>query len=854
MLQLMSFWYACATRTIGKTQYTGHIDHNFKGLHFKMSNLQWPKMRKKATPPSSLKLLFAAAVLSFYSVTAFTQNLNVASDQVTVSSGGFGPSALTINNTTGIVTSVTLPVASVSGGTATPNFSFTMASSGVSDGTYTFKAGFVIDDDNSARRLEISIPSISMVFSASGATLAGSVPAGSSVNVRGRASDNTTQVSASLSNALFSFSGSTLSFDSGNQVTEIQGKGGILGDIATTISANGAYSYKVVLKQLSGPATLNFGTISGAFNALGCAPANAFELGSNASSFSGGFGVQGQFKIVAGAFGAAPTAFSSTCTTEIASGGGGGTTPAATTDASITAAADDLTAATTPAAVEAAVDSANELATDLATQIASGDATVENGVSLLETLNTGLGVIGTSTASGETIDPVKVTNTLNSISSVITAAAGQDPTPEQVTALQSVVVTTLSNLINATPTGADTEQADALIAQVSGLLAQVSSLPGSTVTASLATGARAISLDTIQKSSSSLNSKFNTGFSAQSTAAQMRLALESSSVKSSKRRIVHRSLRQKAPRMRGRKTRFTVPQATTASLATPATSSATIQAITSAPDLGYDPATITVETSSGSISAQDTVLNALGVDGATATFNGTNSTVLISANGIQVPVYVTQAYIHDAELFADGVSADPSGSLVLTSAGISVDAVPASRDPVSFLTALENASLAIDLTSSGIITLTAQTGERLSASFGFENVAIGTLGASPVTFTLPSGDPASADYVIGVNYSDGTTQKLQPALNAADMLDSAAVLGAFLSTDLSTGILSDGNGTRLRPDYYVNSVTNADANFWGANKDSFGIAYLRDTDFNSDGILDIEVITSDGKQVLYVLP
>ena len=64
-----------------------------------------------------------------------------------------------------------------------PVFSYTLESSAVPDGVYTFRAGFVIDDDNSSRRIEISIPGITMTFA--GGVLSGSI-ASTPVTVLGR--------------------------------------------------------------------------------------------------------------------------------------------------------------------------------------------------------------------------------------------------------------------------------------------------------------------------------------------------------------------------------------------------------------------------------------------------------------------------------------------------------------------------------------------------------------------------------------------------------------------------------------------------------------------------------------------
>lgn len=130
--------------------------------------------------------LIAGFLLAGTAIPVLAQNLSVTGNSVTVTSGAsVSPSALPIS-ANGIVTTTTITSAGgVTGASAIPNFTYTLASTGVTDGTYTFRAGFVIDDNNSARRMEISIPSLTMTFSSSGTVLAGSVPAGSTVKVLG---------------------------------------------------------------------------------------------------------------------------------------------------------------------------------------------------------------------------------------------------------------------------------------------------------------------------------------------------------------------------------------------------------------------------------------------------------------------------------------------------------------------------------------------------------------------------------------------------------------------------------------------------------------------------------------------
>ncbi|MDX1492361.1 MAG: hypothetical protein R3332_13855, partial [Pseudohongiellaceae bacterium] len=92
--------------------------------------------------------LTTACLFTGLGVFAQAQDLNVQNGAITVT----GESAFSANPTvasTGLVSQVTgIPLAT---NQLVPGFSFTLLNEGVADGTYTFRIGMTVDDDNSQR-------------------------------------------------------------------------------------------------------------------------------------------------------------------------------------------------------------------------------------------------------------------------------------------------------------------------------------------------------------------------------------------------------------------------------------------------------------------------------------------------------------------------------------------------------------------------------------------------------------------------------------------------------------------------------------------------------------------------------
>ena len=210
------------------------------------------------------------------------------------------------------------------GSSEVPIFSIDLVSDGAPDGTYEFTVGLILADENSSRRLEISVPLISLNLTGSpSSSLAGSANAQTLTVLARNSSGSIVVVAAVPSSGLFTFSGSTLNLDVNTFLSRLTAAGGTLANaISSFILTSGNFAYAVFFKQInigSSPASLIFGfNAGGAFTQYPCTDGSAFVLNSGAlaSTFAGAPAVQGQFQFSgsSGLLAGDPAVFDGTCT------------------------------------------------------------------------------------------------------------------------------------------------------------------------------------------------------------------------------------------------------------------------------------------------------------------------------------------------------------------------------------------------------------------------------------------------------------------------------------------------------------------------------------------------------------
>ena len=218
-----------------------------------------------------VKLLLTGSFLLFPLTHANAQQgpqLGLTGNMLMVSDADadFGPVDVSVSTDGVIDPIVDIPS---SGPLSMPAFSFGLDRAGefaytlgtgsptVSSSSYRFRAGMVIDEPGSMRRLELDIPIVNMDIGSNG-TLTGTIPP-QDFNVWGRNADGQTVAAASLPiNTGISFNHNTFQFDADVFIERIESGGGLLAgvrNVINTIEARGAtFDYSLVLKQVKDPA------------------------------------------------------------------------------------------------------------------------------------------------------------------------------------------------------------------------------------------------------------------------------------------------------------------------------------------------------------------------------------------------------------------------------------------------------------------------------------------------------------------------------------------------------------------------------------------------------------------------
>jgi hypothetical protein len=112
------------------------------------------------------------------------------------------------------------------------------------------------------------------------------------------------------------------------------------------------------------------------------------------------------------------------------------------------------------------------------------------------------------------------------------------------------------------------------------------------------------------------------------------------------------------------------------------------------------------------------------------------------------------------------------------------------------------------------------------------------------------GDESSLDYTLEVHHPAGIIETLQPVMLDSALIRSVnSVDGLSLSVDRATGVI-DVSGMQFRPSYTTSALRAGEAAYLDREGDAAGVAYYLG-DRNKDGIQDVTIYTSLGKQVLY---
>lgn len=861
---------------------------------------------------TALRLGVAAAVSLAGAATATAGELGVNGNTVNVSIGdpnaaqpaGF-PKAVSINSNGILDTVANIP--NTPGGLNFPTFSFTLEASSVTNGTYVFDAGIMIDDDSSDRRLEIFIPDVTMVFSNNGGTLVGSV-GNNPIIASGRNVDGSISFTAiNVVNDLAGFDGSTLAFDAAEQITALQNGGGVLADITSTISTVNDYSYAVVLKQKTGPETLEFGlNARSSFDSFSCVAGSDVFIIDSENRISGQFptananyGLQGQFNFDGSSTGSL-SPFDVTCAEDVAV-----VTPPVPGDPDpVDEVTDDIENVVVPTDaspeelanvandLDAAVDNAAATAANVIASLNSGGTNTQEALDIIEALSTSLSRAGDITAAGGDVDSGTINESTQLIASVLEALP-TTLTPAQKTQVATLTQTALTNTqrtIDSTLNVVETRQ---LTRNLSSVLAASAAASGDLSDETIST-TRAIQQSLIQE-----------------TLAQTATKVGATNGDGSNITFVDEAATETL--LSGNPTLLS-EVVNTVGITVPGAEvddNGLLEATSTATDGGDTAETVGVrvsfifydfynaedetfyETVAGGCTADNIEAFITKVNGsddalefagcteiAELTFeqnsegqaqerraasvelepglvqDDVSGVLTASVNSGDISFFIEDQLLLPAGV-PNGVFTRPNGSVLTVGDGFATATFPASRDLIGFLAGVLDAdseAFSIELASAGRMLITDTASNALfSASFTLDPVDTSVTGSGEISFAGPdaAAGPTQAGHVWQVTYADGTSQSLTPMMSTESFFDSVAAFGFGITTDRSTGII-DIDGAQFRPSFYVFPLSTEDQAYLDANGDAEGVAY-RSGDVNGDGFTDYEVVTSAGVQLVYGL-
>ena len=777
-------------------------------------------------------------------------------------------------------------------GTGTPTVS--------SSSSYRFRAGMVIDEPGSMRRLELDIPIVNMDIGSDG-TLTGTIPP-QDFNVWGRSADGQTVAAESLPiNTGISFNHNTFQFDADVFIERIESEGGLLAgvrNVINTIDARGAtFTYSLVLKQVKDPANseepdIAFGSDPGAsFVAFPTVADDAaedegfagFEQLTDAAGdpttespfnalYVDGYRLTGQVSFVAASTGPVvpgPTDPGPTDPGPTGPGGGGAVPPPALPDNAVTA-NDQLTEAITGidlsqipddgvidpdmvASINNVLEDAGALADLVSSELDSGDISASESIDSLATLSDATELAGAAIQAGAEIETATVTGIIDGIADVIDVLDDTTLSPALMNAVQATAQSTLAAVADLVADDAEPAATEAILDSASALVNAVVVLdPDTALTEGFKATAQSLAESVLRKALDDIAAGLGQGddVTFTDTASTQALLAENPT-------LLDRVLEVSAISLTG-----TTPldaTATQSAIEEAGVSPAGAEALTADLNQFVIPTGVAIEIDD---QANDVValLNDVLLDaGITAAADSTTGSIGFAFDSGAIEAFVTDVAIVPDSV-PEGVFIKPDGSAVIIEDGVAISVAPSPAEPIEFVAAIESVGegeYTTTLRDNGAIALTnTLTGYVFNATFSFDSI----VGAEPVAetfFTFPQGsDPADPEYRFSVTFENGSTQPLLPMIAAPQFYDSLSAQGFNIQTDRSTGVIITDRA-RFRPDYFSRPATSFEILFLNGNADEFGVAYIP-TDANGDGIEDFIVITRINgvatAQVVYRLP
>ncbi|MDX1492359.1 MAG: hypothetical protein R3332_13845 [Pseudohongiellaceae bacterium] len=782
------------------------------------------------------KARLATAVAALLNCTAYAGDLNLSNNLLQVSNINSDVSSVGIaSRVTGVPKTTGIGIPDIS-------FELTTASAPV-DGTYSFRVGVVIDDDNSVRRIEAMIAQLNLAIT--NGAIDGSIPTGTALRVIGRNTDFTVEMNTTnpATDGPISVSGGAINFDAASFIQKIADTNAGLEDIINDFGSDTHYSYQIVAQQTGGPEDLRIGTVTGSsFAALPCinSGAEVFEINNSiAPSFSKAFGIQGQFSIsgAAGVPGPAPSQFSATCVE-----GSSGTSTLDQATSSLAALSNSIVVPPSAALDQDALDSLQQaLSSALAlTELAAAETTdTSAALSALEALLSPLEIASIALERGNNLELSSLTTLLDALSASITALSNT----HSLNSIELDRISSLNNNVLASASAAATiatqlDQQASLHSSYQGLLRNALAA-GASLSSDTLQYAQSLSetLATHYINASALNTGISIDFNNESQAIE--LARNNNFIKDAL-------------------LRYSLDISTLA----PLPSSAAQSALQS---LGLDEATaasIAQNISNSLLSPGDLSLdNSLNIDLSTllssafsntsVSYDATTGQIQLLGNDSRLSLQAHRLVLAPATL-GSGLSILANGHWLITNNGLGIELSPLALDSLPFYSALEQALLPMNVNADGSINVDLGNGIRFSGIFSFNYLPLGSSQCQDFTLTAPQGDEHDPDYRYQIDCASGASQTLLPYMFTQGLYEFGSSTGFNMSTDLGSGIFTIEGFGQFKPSYLVHSPSAADLEFLQLHQSAQGVAF-RAGFFNEDEVLDFEMISANGKQTLFGL-
>ena len=840
-------------------------------------------------------------------VTRKEPELGITNNMLTVTDTAAGFEQTVAIGSTGENNGVIAPIVNVPnfGPLSMPTFSFGLYSLGefaynqgtgtptVSSSSYRFRAGMVIDEPGSMRRLELDIPIVNMDIGSDG-TLTGTIPP-QDFNVWGRSADGQTVAAESLPiNPGISFNHNTFQFDADVFIERIQSGGGLLAgvrNVLNTIEARGAtFNYSLVLKQVKdrdgdgndenpnepdvvlgsnpGDSFTPFPTVAaGAGAADGFAGyVNNRENPLNAL-YADGYRLTGQVSFVAASTG--PVVPGPTDPGPTGPGGGTAVPPPALPDNAVTA-NDQLTEAITGidlsqipddgvidpdmvASINNVLEDAGALADLVSSELDSGDLSASESIDSLATLSDATELAGAAIQAGAEIETATVTGIIDGIADVIDVLDDTTLSPALMNAVQATAQSTLAAVADLVADDAEPAATEAILDSASALVNAVVVLdPDTALTEDFKATVQSLAESVLRKALDDIAAGLGQGDDVTFTDSASTQALLAENPT-----LLDEVLEVSAISLTG-----TTPldaTATQSAIEEAGVSPAGAEALTTDLNQFVIPTGVAIEIDD---QANDVValLNDVLLDaGITAAADSTTGSIGFAFDSGAIEAFVTDVAIVPDSV-PEGVFIKPDGSAVIIEDGVAISVTPSPAELIEFVAAIESVGegeYTTTIRDNGAIALTdTLTGYVFNGTFSFDSI----VSAEPVAetfFTFPQGnDPADPAYRFSVTFENGSTQPLLPMIAAPQFYDSLSAQGFDIQTDRSTGVIITDRA-RFRPDYFSRPATSFEILFLNSNADASGVAYIP-TDANGDGIEDFILITRINgvatAQVVYQLP